>query len=78
MRVPHETDLAAIVIDLRRRLERLERADPLRGASVSDTGITFYDAAGTRRVQVGKLPDGRYGVRIYDSGGTLILTNDGA
>lgn len=30
-----------------------------------------FDASGVRRVRVGKQTDGKYGVRIWDSGGVL-------
>lgn len=31
----------------------------------------FYDAAGTRRTRIGRQTDGKYGIRIWDSGGVL-------
>jgi hypothetical protein len=77
MTVPKPTELADIITDLRRRVERLERSDPLRRASVTDDAITFYDAAGTRRVVVGKQDTGSFGLRVYDSAGTLIFSEDG-
>lgn len=54
---------------LERRLETLERTSRLVNASLTDGTVNIYDAAGTLRVYVGKLPSGLFGVRTYDAGG---------
>jgi hypothetical protein len=50
---------------LEQRLERLERAQP--------SSIAFKDAAGTLRVRLGEQTDGKYGLRVWDAAGALVI-----
>jgi hypothetical protein len=59
---------------MRKRIETLERTSRLTNASMTDGTLTVYDAAGVLRVQLGKLPNGLYGIRTYNASG--IQTNE--
>lgn len=61
--IPNET---ALVLELERRVARLERLVQAQRRDFRDTG-------GLLRVRVGLQDDGRYGLRVWTSAGALVI-----
>ena len=57
------------IADLERRLRIMERSNRLTTASVTDGSLDVMDADRARRVAMGKLDDGRFGLAAYDANG---------
>lgn len=66
-------DLADFLTSLAKRVKRLEDGNVLENAAFDDGPIECYDSAtGLLRVQIGKLPNGKFGFRIYEPNGTTV------
>jgi hypothetical protein len=66
-----QTDLIAMIADLAKRLDRLERT-PQAGATSVDSGtFVVNDASGVRQVELGLLSDGSYGLNVKEPSGSF-------
>lgn len=70
-------ELAAMVRDLKRRLDGIERGNQLGNAAITAGALTVYDGANVARAILGQLPNNDYGIRINDAAGNSILDSQG-
>lgn len=61
-------DIVARVLDLARRVERLERTPRLGTSAINSGALIITDATGDVRMRVGLLSDGTYGMEVKEDG----------
>jgi hypothetical protein len=62
------SDLVGRILDLERRLSRLERTPRLGTSAINKGSLIVTDADGDPRVQVGLLSDDSYGIEMKETG----------
>src|SRR5438270_14100438 len=71
-RTMYPTTLGSTLDEIDRRLRALETAPSLNNSSIKDGALKILDAASARRAQLGKQPDGSYGIGVFDADGNTI------
>jgi hypothetical protein len=65
-----------IISDLQRQISDLQNSPTTRSV-VKDAYNAVTDDAGVVRVEWGKLPDGKYGIRVHNAAGTVTFDQSG-